>query len=142
MNQIGRNLTDAVDGVLAGKRYLVHDRDPLFTTEFLNLLADVGVKSVKLPARSPNLNAYAERFVVPAVFSSVLGWQRSMIAAVSARRLPKLPLECAIEGSLRFVSDLGGNFRHTPRGSFQAIVRPIEASSGLGTPSVVPRGNA
>ena len=27
------------------------------------MLADVGVKSVKLPPRSPNLNAYAERFV-------------------------------------------------------------------------------
>jgi WD40 repeat protein len=31
-NQIGRNLTDALDGILNGKRYLIHDRDPLFTT--------------------------------------------------------------------------------------------------------------
>ena len=31
MNQIARNLTDAVDGFFAGKRYLIHDRDPLFT---------------------------------------------------------------------------------------------------------------
>jgi len=63
MSQIGRNVTDAVDGILHGKRYLIHDRDPLFTTEFLNMLAEVGVKSVKLPPRSPNLNAHAERFV-------------------------------------------------------------------------------
>ncbi len=63
MRQIGRNLTDAVDGILNGKRYLIHDRDPLFTTEFLDMVADVGVKSVKLPPRSPNLNAHAERFV-------------------------------------------------------------------------------
>src|SRR5258706_6196557 len=63
MSQIGRNLTDAVDGILNGKRYLIHDRDPLFTTEFLCKLADIGVKSVKLPPRSPNLNAHAERFV-------------------------------------------------------------------------------
>ncbi|HEY6388846.1 MAG TPA: integrase core domain-containing protein [Candidatus Acidoferrum sp.] len=63
MSQIGRNLTDAVDGILVGKRYLIHDRDPLFTAEFLNMLGDSGVKSVKLPPRSPNLNAYAERFV-------------------------------------------------------------------------------
>jgi hypothetical protein len=28
LNQIGRNLTDAVDGLLKGKRYLIHDRDP------------------------------------------------------------------------------------------------------------------
>jgi len=33
MRQIGRNLTDAVDGILNGKRYLIHDRDSLFTTE-------------------------------------------------------------------------------------------------------------
>ena len=26
-DQIGRNLTDAVDGILKGKRYLIHDRD-------------------------------------------------------------------------------------------------------------------
>ncbi len=58
-----RNLTDAGEGILTGKRYLIHDRDPLFTTEFLNMLAGVGVESVKLPPRSPNLNAYAERFV-------------------------------------------------------------------------------
>jgi putative transposase len=63
MTQIARNLTDAVDGFFLGKRYLIHDRDPLYTTEFLSMLADVGVKSVKLPPRSPNLNAYAERFV-------------------------------------------------------------------------------
>jgi putative transposase len=63
MSQIGRNMTDVVDGILIGKRYLIHDRDPLFTAEFLNLLAGVGVESVKLPPRSPNLNAYAERFV-------------------------------------------------------------------------------
>jgi hypothetical protein len=63
MSQIGRNLTDAVEGILQGKRYLIHDRDPLFTTEFLQMLAQVGVKSVKLPPRSPNLNPHAERFV-------------------------------------------------------------------------------
>jgi hypothetical protein len=63
MSQIGRRVTDAVDGILNGKRYLIHDRDPLFTTEFLNLLASVGVESVKLPPQSPHLNTYAERFV-------------------------------------------------------------------------------
>ena len=63
MAQIGRNATDAVGGIFTGKRYLIHDRDPLFTAEFLKMLADVGVQSVKLPPRSPNLNAHAERFV-------------------------------------------------------------------------------
>src|SRR4051812_9529032 len=63
MGQVGRKATDAVDGILNGKRYLIHDRDPLFTAEFLSLLAGVGVESGKLPPRSPNLNAHAERFV-------------------------------------------------------------------------------
>jgi transposase InsO family protein len=58
-----RNMTDVVDGFLAGKRYLIHDRDPLFTKEFLSILAAFGIESVKLPPRSPNLNACAERFV-------------------------------------------------------------------------------
>jgi len=63
MVQIARNLTDAVDGFFMGKRYLIHDRDPLYTREFLSMLAEAGIESVKLPPRSPNLNAYAERFV-------------------------------------------------------------------------------
>jgi transposase InsO family protein len=63
MSQIARNLTVAVDGFFAGKRYLVHDRDPLYTKDFLAILEGSGIESVKLPPRSPNLNAYAERFV-------------------------------------------------------------------------------
>ena len=56
-------LTDAVNGFFAGKRYLIHDRDPLYTKDFLAILAGSGIESVKLPPRSPNLNAHAERFV-------------------------------------------------------------------------------
>ena len=63
MKQIARNLTDADDGFLNGARYLIHDRDPLFTGAFRELLGSSGVETVKLPARSPDLNAYAERFV-------------------------------------------------------------------------------
>jgi putative transposase len=63
MVQIARNVTDGVEGVLKDKRYLIHDRDPLYTKQFLSMLAETSIESVKLPARSPNLNAYAERFV-------------------------------------------------------------------------------
>jgi HTH-like domain len=59
MVQIALNLTDAVDGFFAGKRYLIHDRDPLYTREFLATLAAIGIESVKLPPQSPNLKAYA-----------------------------------------------------------------------------------
>ena len=63
MAQISRNLTDDVDGFFKGKRYLIHDRDPLYTSEFLSMLDEQGIESVKLPPRSPNLNAHAEQFV-------------------------------------------------------------------------------
>jgi hypothetical protein len=58
MAQIARNITDDVEGLSRGKRYLIHDRDPLYTHEFLSMLADAGIESVKLPPRFPNLNAF------------------------------------------------------------------------------------
>jgi len=63
MSQVARNLSDAAEGFLIGKRYMIHDRDPLFTAEFLQTIEASGIESVKLPPRSPNLNAHAERFV-------------------------------------------------------------------------------
>jgi hypothetical protein len=63
MSQEAHNRSDAAEYVLVGKRYLIHDRDPLFTAEFPEILAASGVQSVKLPPRSPNLVAHAERFV-------------------------------------------------------------------------------
>ena len=64
MLQVGRGLTDAFDGFLLGKRHLILDRDTKFTDEFRDLLIGSGTDVVRLPARSPNLNAYAERFVL------------------------------------------------------------------------------
>jgi transposase InsO family protein len=63
MRQIARNLADCEEGFLKGSRHLIHDRDPLFTTSFRAILKSSGIETVKLPARSPNLNADAERFV-------------------------------------------------------------------------------
>ena len=62
MVQWARNLTDAQDGFLKGKRILIHDRDPLFTKKFSDTLRAAGVRSLRLPRRSPNLNPYSERF--------------------------------------------------------------------------------
>jgi len=64
MMQVARNLTDAEDGFLLGMRHLVLDRDPVFTAAFRKMLTDSGVKVLRLPARSPNLNAFIERFVL------------------------------------------------------------------------------
>jgi putative transposase len=64
MQQVTRNLIDGFGGFPRGKRFLIHDRDPLFTRGFRELLQSAGVTSVRLPPRSPNLNAFAERFVL------------------------------------------------------------------------------
>ena len=61
--QAVRNLCDGLGGFLSGCRFLIHDRDPLFGTQFDQVLASSAIESVRLPSRSPNLNAYAERFV-------------------------------------------------------------------------------
>ncbi len=64
MPQVARHLIDDVSGFLRGNGFLIHDRDPLYTREFRELLGHAGVTSVRLPPRSPNLNAYAERFML------------------------------------------------------------------------------
>ena len=62
MEQIARNVSGE-GGFLAGKKYLIHDRDPLYTAKFESILKAAEVEPVTLPPRSPNLNAHAERFV-------------------------------------------------------------------------------
>jgi putative transposase len=63
MLQIGRNLVDEHAGVLAGKRYVIIDRDTKYSHRFRQFLEEGGVRVIRLPPLSPNLNAFAERFV-------------------------------------------------------------------------------
>ena len=63
MTQMARNVTMVDVGFLSSHRYLIHDRDGKFCPAFVDTVESVGVKSVKLPARSPNLNCFAERWV-------------------------------------------------------------------------------
>src|SRR5258708_4367426 len=50
-------------GDLLRCRYLLHDRDTKYTISFRAIIESGRVKTLPLPARSPNLNAYAERWV-------------------------------------------------------------------------------
>ena len=52
-------------GFLSSSRYLIHNRDPKFCEAFQMTVEveAVGIKTVKLPARSPNLNSFAEHWV-------------------------------------------------------------------------------
>jgi transposase InsO family protein len=63
MLQIARNETDPQAGALHAKRYLIIDRDTKYSEQFRRLIRDNGTKVIRLPPMSPNLNAYAERFV-------------------------------------------------------------------------------
>jgi transposase InsO family protein len=63
MFQVPRNLTDAVDGFLMAKVHLLMDRDPVFTVDVRAMLRRAGTNPVRLPRRSPNLNAFIERFI-------------------------------------------------------------------------------
>ena len=62
MQQIARNLTDCADGFIHGIRYLLMDRDSVFCASFRATLKSSGTLTVRLPPRSPDLNAHLERF--------------------------------------------------------------------------------
>ena len=132
MEQIARNLTDGLDGFLNECRYLIHDRSSLFTAQWSLILESAGVKSVRLPPSSPNLNAFAERFVRTARESCLD--QVMLIGEGSLRRVigelmahyhrernhqslgnniikPELP-EFPAAGHIRCRQRLGGLFRY------------------------------
>jgi putative transposase len=50
-------------GFLANCRYLLHDRDSKYCASFRGLIEAEKVKTLALPPHSPNLNAFAERWV-------------------------------------------------------------------------------
>jgi putative transposase len=63
MVQMARRAVDDVDGALLPVRFVLHDRDAKFCFAFRTVLQSGGVHSILLPPRSPNLNAFAERWV-------------------------------------------------------------------------------
>jgi len=63
MAQVARNVTMEAWSFLSPGQYLIHDRDTKFCAVFQQIIDEAGVERVVLPPRSPNLNAYAERWV-------------------------------------------------------------------------------
>jgi transposase InsO family protein len=63
MKQMARNATMEEWGTLRDCRYLLHDRDTKYTQSFRAIIKSGRVKTLMLPAHSPNLNGYAERWV-------------------------------------------------------------------------------
>ena len=62
LRQVARNLA-VEDGPMARARFLLHDRDAKFSKAFDDVFQSVGIEPLKLPPQSPNLNAFAERWV-------------------------------------------------------------------------------
>ena len=63
MVQVARNVTMEAWGFLSPGQYLIHDRDGKYCPAFQQVIDTAGITRVPLPPRSPNLNAYAERWV-------------------------------------------------------------------------------
>ncbi len=63
MKQIARNVTMDEWGFLEGCRYLIHDRDTKYCQSFRDIIESGDVKTLPLPARGPNLNAFSGRWV-------------------------------------------------------------------------------
>jgi len=60
---MARNLTDAEEPFLGSARFLIMDRDTKYCAAFRAVLTRERIEPIRLPPRSPNLNAYAEKFV-------------------------------------------------------------------------------
>jgi transposase InsO family protein len=63
MEQMARNVTDCETGSLRCKRFLIIDRDAVFSPRFKSILGSAGVEILMTAYQAPNMNAHAERFV-------------------------------------------------------------------------------
>ena len=86
MQQIARNVTLEGCGALRDCRYLLHDRDTKYTQSFRAIIASGQVEPLVLPARSPNLNTYAERVSEGGVPVQACSLRRALAAAGAAGR--------------------------------------------------------
>jgi len=90
MLQVARNLTDPEHGFLKDKQFIIHDRDTLYTTQFRKTLRAAGIRPLKMPKQSPNLNDYASWCT--SLVRSVVTW---LTRGLSASLQP-----CCLQGAL------------------------------------------
>jgi len=121
MTQMARNSTMTEWGFLTPGQHVLHDRDTKFCSTFQETIKAAGVTPLKLPARSPNLNAHAER------------WVRS----VKEEALSKLILFG--EGALRRVLTEYGTHYHRERnhqGRSNELLMPLASRESVGIQSI------
>jgi hypothetical protein len=120
MEQKARNAIDEGSRHLSQCRYPLHDRDTKFCASFRAMLATGNAKCLALPPRSPNLNAFGER------------WVRS----IKQECLSKLILFG--EGSLRrvlteFLEHCHTERNHQGKGNVLLFLTPDEPKAVLGS---------
>ena len=127
MKQIARNVNMEGCGALQDCRYLLHDRDSKYTQSFRAIIASSRVEPLVLPARSPNLNAYAERWVrsvkEECLSKVVLFGERSLRRALS-EYVEHYHAECNHQGR--------GNVLLFPRGTHICRDGPVQCRERLG----------
>ena len=124
MQQIARNVTMEGCGVLRDCRYLLHDRDTKYTQSFRAIIAS---GPLVLPARSPNLNAYAERWVRSVkeeCLSKVILFRRALSAASPVRICRALPCRAQSSGEGERAAVSSGTSIHRRR--------PVQCRERLG----------
>jgi transposase InsO family protein len=114
--QAMRELTNAIDGVLAGGRVLICDRDRKWSP-VLEFLEREGVRIIRTPLRAPNCNAYAERFV-----RSIKEECLDRVIPLGERHLCRTIAE--------FVAHYHGERNH--QGIGNELIRPLQRANGHG----------
>ena len=127
MKQVARNLTDVSDGFLLNSRHLLMNRDTKYTNDFRGHLDREGVKLVRCPARAPNCNAFAERFV-RSIKDECLG-RMILFGEASLRRiLREYVAHYHVERNYQGV----GNRLLEPLDTVSSIDEPIQCRERLG----------
>ncbi len=121
MIQMARNSTMAEWGFLFPGQHMLHDRDSKFCSAFQETVKAAGITPIRLPPRSPNLNAHAER------------WVRS----VKEEALSRLTLFG--EDALRQVlQEYSTHYHQKPnhQGEGNEVLMPLASQADLGTQSI------
>src|SRR5262245_15092940 len=127
MQQMARNVTMEGCGALRDCRYLLHDRDTKYTQSFRAIIASGQVEPLLLPARSPNLNAYAERWV-----RSVKKECLSKVVLVSERSLQRALRDYVEHFHAERNHQGKGNVLLFPRDTNIRRERPVQCRERLG----------
>jgi hypothetical protein len=127
MQQTARNATMEGCDALRDCRYLLHDRDSKFTQSFRAIIASGQVEPLVLPTRSPNLNAYAERWV-----RSVKEECLSKVALFGERSLRRALSEYVEHYHAERNHQGKGNILLFPRGTHICRDTPVRCRERLG----------